>query len=87
LMYTSSFVFTWFYIPVLDILLVISDTFLCSMPTLQVKANLLLDARQLLIFFVGILTYLESNPLLLIILCRGAISKSNLLYDGRFTAH
>jgi hypothetical protein len=67
-MCTFSLEFTWFYIPVLDILLGISDTFLCSMSTFQVKATLLLDARQLLILFVGILTYLEPKLFLLIVL-------------------
>jgi hypothetical protein len=55
---------------VLNFLLGISEIFLCSISAPQVNI-VLLDAPQLLMLFVGTLTYLEPSLFLLIIIYNG----------------
>jgi hypothetical protein len=66
---------------VYEFLLGVSQTLLCSVSVHQVKFVLLLDALQLIMLFVGMLTYLERKRHLLIIFYTGTFLIIKMLHS------
>jgi hypothetical protein len=66
-----KYVLVFWNLLVFELLLGISDTFLCPMSTLQVKIGRLLGSLQLIILFVETLKYLEPKLLLFTVFFSG----------------